>query len=289
VTENINIEAITVGDRLRGVSDAKAAQLAESIESIGLRHPVWCVRRSGGVIELVSGAHRLAAFRRLGKATIPVMFDAGDLSDDELRLREIDENLHRSELTALEVGQHLAERERIETVLGLRARRGDNRHSRPAESAGLEKTVADIADELGVSASTVRARKRHAAAIDDDVAAELVAMNVNGVSGIADSPGQLAALADMSHVKQREVVERIKLGEKVKLRRQPKPKESEQFKPCAVVALVLSFLVTVHNTHYNTDDSLIMNAIKAIQDGQHLASLPKCQCEDCEEERRTRK
>lgn len=89
---------IVVKDRLRGVDSGKVERLKESIQRIGLIHPITV---SGGV--LVAGLHRLTAHRELGIEEI----DCHIIDDDELLQKEIeiDENLHRKELTVLERGK----------------------------------------------------------------------------------------------------------------------------------------------------------------------------------------
>ena len=94
----LKVNDIVVKDRLRGVDSGKVARLKESIQRIGLIHPITV---SGGV--LVAGLHRLTAHRELGIEEI----DCHIIDDDELLQKEIeiDENLHRKELTVLERGK----------------------------------------------------------------------------------------------------------------------------------------------------------------------------------------
>jgi DNA modification methylase len=211
MSENINIDAITVGDRLRGVSSDKVAQLAESIEILGLMHPIHCLRRSGGVIELVSGAHRVAAHRLLGRATICVVFDDADIDDWRRRLAEIDENLCRNDLTALEQGRQLIERDEILTGQGLRA---PNHRPNKGENFSPLRLTADMAAEAGISKRTAQSRTAAARTIVDDVASELSAMHADGTSNFADTPGALKGLAKLPEEQQHEVVKRVKAGEK---------------------------------------------------------------------------
>lgn len=103
----LKVEDIVVKERLRGVDSEKVERLKESILRIGLIHPITV---SGGV--LVAGLHRLTAFRELGLEEI----DCHLVDDDELLSREIeiDENLHRNELTVLERGKMEAIKKRNE-------------------------------------------------------------------------------------------------------------------------------------------------------------------------------
>lgn len=94
----LKVNDIVVKDRLRGVDSEKVARLKESILRIGLIHPITV---SGGV--LVAGLHRLTAYKELGIEEI----DCHIVDNDELLQKEIeiDENLHRNELTVLERGK----------------------------------------------------------------------------------------------------------------------------------------------------------------------------------------
>lgn len=94
----LKVNDIVVKDRLRGVDSGKVERLKESIQRVGLIHPITV---SGGV--LVAGLHRLTAHRELGIEEI----DCHIIDDDELLQKEIeiDENLHRKELTVLERGK----------------------------------------------------------------------------------------------------------------------------------------------------------------------------------------
>lgn len=96
--KKLKVNDIVVKERLRGVDSGKVERLKESIQRVGLIHPITV---SGGV--LVAGLHRLTAYRELGIEEI----DCHIVDDDELLQKEIeiDENLHRKELTVLERGK----------------------------------------------------------------------------------------------------------------------------------------------------------------------------------------
>jgi len=87
------------------------ARLVGSIEQIGLQTPIsvrWAPEGDDDYSAiLIAGAHRLEACRRLEMMFIPVMVHEG--SNDEARMWEISENLHRADLTALERSEHVAE------------------------------------------------------------------------------------------------------------------------------------------------------------------------------------
>ena len=83
----IKIDDIKVSQRLRELDDTKVYDLMESIQLVGLLHPI--------VIDsdhnLLAGNHRLEAYRILGRDTIECK--VVNLSELENELVQIDENL----------------------------------------------------------------------------------------------------------------------------------------------------------------------------------------------------
>lgn len=109
--ENIVVAVIDVGERMRRVDEAKVEKLAQSMGVIGLLSPIIVYSPDDETMDLVAGAHRLEAARRLGWKGI----DAHIMDGDELhaQLAEIDENLMRAELTPTEEAEHLQRRKEI--------------------------------------------------------------------------------------------------------------------------------------------------------------------------------
>lgn len=84
----------------RSVFDPEAlAELVHSIREIGLLQPV-VVREVGNHYELIAGERRLRASKEAGLSHIPAIIRATD--DDDLLRDALLENLHRSNLNALE-------------------------------------------------------------------------------------------------------------------------------------------------------------------------------------------
>jgi uncharacterized protein with PIN domain len=102
----ITIDEIDIGDARRQVNPAAVKRLADSIEQVGLRHPIT-VRERGDRYLLVAGRHRIEAFKKLGREHIPATIVK--MTNDDARLWEIAENLHRAELTKLERDEQIAE------------------------------------------------------------------------------------------------------------------------------------------------------------------------------------
>jgi ParB-like chromosome segregation protein Spo0J len=84
--------------------------LVSSIRTIGLQVPLTVVERDGRYL-LLAGRHRLEALRVIGEERVPVR--VVDFDDLEARLWTISENLHRTELTALQRAEQIAEFARL--------------------------------------------------------------------------------------------------------------------------------------------------------------------------------
>lgn len=102
----LSIDDIVVSDGRRELDRSAVNRLAESIEQIGLRHPIT-VREKGDQYILVAGRHRLEACKKLGREHVPAIIVK--MTNDEARLWEIAENLHRADLKKQERDEQLAE------------------------------------------------------------------------------------------------------------------------------------------------------------------------------------
>jgi ParB family chromosome partitioning protein len=101
------LASIDADDRLRDVDPGRVDELALSMDERGLLQPIE-VREAGERYRLVMGAHRLAAARKNKWTEISALLFEG--TADEARLREIDENLYRRELSELDKAVFIAER-----------------------------------------------------------------------------------------------------------------------------------------------------------------------------------
>lgn len=104
------IDDIDIPVGRREVDVVVVKRIADSIDQIGLRHPIT-VKRKGERYVLIVGRHRLEAFKKLDRDFIPATIVT--MTNDEARLWEIAENLHRAELTKLERDEQVAEWIRI--------------------------------------------------------------------------------------------------------------------------------------------------------------------------------
>jgi ParB/RepB/Spo0J family partition protein len=105
-THSVFVDGVIVGSRLRRLNPEVVSVLAESIASIGLLQPISVYAPDDSTVYLVTGNHRLEAAKKLGWDLIDAVLVTGDELDREMR--EITENLHRAELSALERSEQIA-------------------------------------------------------------------------------------------------------------------------------------------------------------------------------------
>lgn len=197
MTEMILIDRINDTNRLRPVDDAWVAALAESIRDHGLEQPI-VVRQTplsdNGAYALVAGCHRLAAFRLLEREEIPAI--VRELTVDEARLVEIDENLMRRELDPLDRAVFMAERKAVWERMYPETAHGGDRKSRARKGENQVVTMTtrfskDVAKRTGLSEETVRRACRIYAELGPDAIARLRA------TPLAGNQSQLLLLAKM--------------------------------------------------------------------------------------------
>ncbi len=139
-------------------------------------------------VELVAGAHRLAAAREAGWSTIPAQLVAVDRR--QARIMEIDENLMRRELSALDRGIFLAERKAVWEALHPETKKGVKGAKAKHNSATDMLSFAEsVAQRTGLSARTVR----RAVALIDGLASE--AVDLLRLTTMADNAAQLRSMA----------------------------------------------------------------------------------------------
>jgi ParB-like chromosome segregation protein Spo0J len=206
-TDNILIQDIERGGRLRATDPARVKALASSIRDIGLRTPVTVVaiHLDGEVTyRLVAGAHRIEAVQSLGEDYIEAIIMDG--SEDAAALWEIDENFARSELTDAQRADHHVRREAILVRMGEVAAGGKGGDRRSTDKLSVGYATKAAAD-LGVDERTVRRDLRRGKNIAPDVLAEVAGTDMD--KGVV-----LDALASVPQADQR-----AKLAE-ITLRRQ---------------------------------------------------------------------
>lgn len=110
-TQMINVNDITVEESKRLRSTGDITPIKNSIEALGfLINPITVDTDNN----LIAGYHRFLAYKQLGKTEIPARIIDKNINKE---LVEIDENLIRNSLTALETAQQLKKRKEIYETL----------------------------------------------------------------------------------------------------------------------------------------------------------------------------
>jgi ParB-like chromosome segregation protein Spo0J len=162
----------------------------ESLKTSGLIHPIVMTDD----LRLVAGARRLEATKRLGATMIEVR-RVGDLTEQERTISELEENLHRKNLTPIErsqttirladaVGERLREKAQTQAAQGSEPTHDADVHTETSANPGPDELLspatnnpkggreempdsqAKVAAEIGMAQPTVSAARRHLKAVE---------------------------------------------------------------------------------------------------------------------------
>lgn len=213
------IDRIIVANRLRNRCDEGTVQrLMDSIQKIGLQTPISVRPDNDDLLHLVAGRHRLEAVKRLGMETIDCVRMAG--TNDEARMWEIAENLHRADLTVLERDEHIAEWIALASLSKPTPTDGDVQFSQVAKNESKREDGRGHRQEGGVNAA---AREL---GIDKDAAYR--ATKVAGLSADAKEEARRVGLdnnqsALLKAAKEPEEAQAAKVREIADAKRNPEP------------------------------------------------------------------
>lgn len=208
--EEISVDGITVPKRLRAVDQNWVDLYATSITEKGLQQPIQ-VRKTADGWELIAGAHRLAAVRQIERATIAA--SVWEATPDEARLLEIDENLHRRELSPFDRAKFLAERQTVWLRLHPETARGKAGAAKRHHATANLSFASSAAEKVGLSERSIR----RAIALWNALSPS-VRETIEGTD-LAEDGGFLAKLAKLPAPKQRAMVDLRRQGHR------PLPKE----------------------------------------------------------------
>jgi ParB family transcriptional regulator, chromosome partitioning protein len=110
VSKWLTFDQIDFPANARPTNATDVGALVRSIRTIGLQVPLTVIERDSRYV-LIAGRHRLEALRVIGEERVPAR--VVDFDDIEARLWTISENLHRTELTALQRSEQIAEFARL--------------------------------------------------------------------------------------------------------------------------------------------------------------------------------
>jgi N6-adenosine-specific RNA methylase IME4 len=202
----VPIASIQVPARRRQAKGVEA--LAEAIRKLGtLLNPITLTERN----VLIAGLRRLEACKLLGWKKIPAYLLSG--AEVDAVLAEIDENLERQPLTALEHSEHLKARKDIylakypETKHGGAPGAGRGRGKRSSKEEKISSFQEATAKGQAISSRKVRMDVRIAEAIPEEV------RDIVRGTAVEDKQGDLLKLAGLEVEEQVAVAGKIKGGE----------------------------------------------------------------------------
>ncbi|PIE13797.1 MAG: chromosome partitioning protein ParB [Rhodobacterales bacterium] len=206
--QRIPLYKIIVADRLRSVDEDWAQAIAASIEQNGLMEPLVVRPLKKGMFALVAGAHRHRGLEIAGltECDCSVM----ELTKAEARLAEIDENLMRRELSALDRAVFLSDRKRVYEELHPETKKGGDRKSDEAkiktQTLRFDTFTEDVAEKVGLSQRTIQ-----------DAVALVKNLDPSAIEVLRDSPiasngAQLKALSKLSADQQRDAAPKLADG-----------------------------------------------------------------------------
>lgn len=185
---SIPVGSVDIGERLRIVDHDYVALLATSIEEVGLMQPIEVGKKTAkGRWPLIAGAHRLNAYMILGLREIPaIVVTASKL---QAQLREIDENLMRRELTALDRATFLARRKEVHEALHPQARHGGDRRSDQVAKSGdlIARFTREVSAKLDISERSIQRAIARYSKIVPDVRAQIATTWIAGKGAILDA------------------------------------------------------------------------------------------------------
>ena len=193
-------EIIIPANRYRSVRPSTVDALADSIRTLGQLQPIIVTPEK----RLIAGYHRYLALKRLEQPQIDVTVLDVDRAKEQVA--EIDENLIRAELTALEKGEHLAQRKRLYEALYPEAKNGTNQHTRRVRNVCEPRFTKDASKTTGASERTIQHAVSVSNKLDDGVRDTIRHLP------IADNQRELGRLAKLEANEQKMVAERLSLG-----------------------------------------------------------------------------
>jgi hypothetical protein len=192
----LTFDQIDIADNSRAYNAADVGALIKSIRMIGLQIPLTVIERGGRYL-LIAGRHRLEALRVISEERVPCR--VVDFDDVEARLWTISENLHRTELSALQRSEQIEEwRKLTAEKKGAQVGSPSGGKQEPPDREGVSAQLAPepqgaqvghpqryeqrgdslVARELGITRQEVQ-RSQAIASLPDEVKAKAVALGLD--------------------------------------------------------------------------------------------------------------
>jgi len=216
---NVYLDKVTVPERLRAVSADHVATIVESVKQCGeILNPIIVgaekLEDNPDQVNffLIAGAHRFEAAKQAGLERIPSQVWE-DITPEEARLIEIDENLIRHELNPLDRAVFLSERKDVYEKMHPETKNGaqGSRSGQTNENDTMSFSN-DTAERTGLGKRTIERAVKIAKGIPVDLRKRIIG------SELAQNQKELLELAKLGDpMLQAQVVERIVGGQSTKV------------------------------------------------------------------------
>ena len=150
--QEIPVADIKVLNRLRKINENKVQELTDSINQVGLLHPVVVAKKDNYFL-LLSGNHRYSSYVAQDLPSIPAIVKEDDATINQLI--EVSENLISNRLNAIQEANHILLREQLLIKLGKKAVVGTNQHN-----AEDKLTNEELSKQLGISRRIYQYKKQ---------------------------------------------------------------------------------------------------------------------------------
>jgi len=200
----VALDQIDASDRLREIDEDWAQVIAASIEEVGQLEPLVIRPKADGTFKLVAGGHRYRALEIIEAQTAECMLR--DFDDAEAELAEIDENLMRRDLNALDRARHLYRRKAIYEELNPETAHGKAPKGGKVANIATLRFTEEVAEKTGLSERTVQDAVALIKNLDPEVVQELQG------TPLASNGAQLKALSKLDPNTQKDVAKTIHEG-----------------------------------------------------------------------------
>lgn len=159
----LKISEIKIGQRVRD-EYGDMEELAKSIQEHGLLHPIVVDSDHN----LIAGCRRLLACERIGMKEIETKV-LEDISEKELRVLELEENIRRKDLTELEKSKNLVELAEFkeQELRGKLLTESVDKCKREAHRPVNPVSMQNISKEIGIPVQTLKDAKQHVKAVEE--------------------------------------------------------------------------------------------------------------------------
>ena len=201
----IRLDHIAITPGRRAVDPDAVMSLKKSIAALGLQHRVT-VRKRDDAYVLVAGAHRLEAFRQLGKERIPAT--VVDFDEFQAELFEIAENLVRNQLSPAQQATVFARQKVNYEELHPETKHGAIGKGRVNGAAKAERYTKLAAYATGISEAAVQRCAHRGETLGQELLGKIVGTSL-------DVGTEIDALIKLSAAERSALVDQTMSGEAV--------------------------------------------------------------------------